>query len=260
MTSLSRIDLNLLVYLDVLLRERNVTKAAEQLGITQPAMSNGLRRLRDLFDDPLLIRTSTGMAPTERALELEPQVREILAGVEKAVQPASEFNASESQRVFRIMASDYAESTVLPALLSRLGPIAPNITPSDVRFVDVEKGKIDMAINRFDRLPPALHQETVWQDSFSCLLSRDNPVLEHWDLEHYLDAPHIWVSKTGLGVSSGASPRAVQRLAWVDEALAEDGGYVYECIPGTGHLLQVQKPEECRRAMLSFMEEKGIGV
>ena len=72
---LSRVDLNLLVYLDALLRERNVTRAAQQLGISQPAMSNGLRRLRTLFGDPLLVRTSDGMTPTERAEELKPEVR-----------------------------------------------------------------------------------------------------------------------------------------------------------------------------------------
>ena len=77
--NIERIDLNLLVYLDVLLRERNVTRAASYLGITQPAMSNGLRRLRELFDDPLLVRTSEGMTPTERALELQPVVRSVLA-------------------------------------------------------------------------------------------------------------------------------------------------------------------------------------
>ena len=66
--SIDRVDLNLLVYLDALLKERNVTKAANQLGLSQPAMSNGLRRLREVFEDPLLIRTSDGMTPTERAL------------------------------------------------------------------------------------------------------------------------------------------------------------------------------------------------
>ena len=84
MKNLNQIDLNLLVYLEVLLRERNVTQAANQLGLSQPAMSNGLRRLRALFDDPLLVRTSEGMTPTERALELEPLVKEILLGVDRA--------------------------------------------------------------------------------------------------------------------------------------------------------------------------------
>ena len=76
---IGRVDLNLLVYLDALLRERNVTRAADLLGLSQPAMSNGLRRLRDLFEDPLLVRTSDGMAPTERAEELEPVVRDAIS-------------------------------------------------------------------------------------------------------------------------------------------------------------------------------------
>jgi len=88
-----RVDLNLLVYLDALLRERNVTRAADQLGMSQPAMSNGLRRLRDLFEDPLLVRTSAGMTPTERAEELQPVVRELLSTIDKAVQPRTEFDA-----------------------------------------------------------------------------------------------------------------------------------------------------------------------
>src|SRR5262245_16213581 len=110
--NIERIDLNLLVYLDVLLRERNVTRAASYLNITQPAMSNGLRRLRELFDDPLLVRTSEGMTPTERALELQPVVRGVLASVEREVQPRKPFDPAESTRLFRIMASDYAESTL----------------------------------------------------------------------------------------------------------------------------------------------------
>src|SRR6056297_1280321 len=101
---LNRIDLNLLVYLDALLRECNVTQAAQTLNLSQPAMSNGLRRLRDLFDDPLLVRTSDGMTPTERALELAPLVRYVLTRIEQAVQPKSAFEPEDATRVFRIMA------------------------------------------------------------------------------------------------------------------------------------------------------------
>jgi len=145
----------LLVYLDALLRERNVTQAANQLNLSQPAMSNGLRRLRELFDDPLLVRTSEGMTPTERALELEPIVREVLSSIDRAVQPRSEFDAQNAHRVFRIMASDYAESTLFPGVLGKLRTLAPGLTldimtPSDVSFLDVERGKVDMVINRFD--------------------------------------------------------------------------------------------------------------
>ncbi len=226
--NIARIDLNLLVYLDVLLRERNVTKAANQLGISQPAMSNGLKRLRDLFDDPLLIRTSEGMTPTERAKELEPQIRSILVDLEKTVQPRTEFNALESRRVFRIMASDYAECTLIPALLRRLRTLAPEValdimTPSDVSFLDVEQGRVDMVINRFDTMPSSFHQKTLWLDSFSCILSKDNPVLASFNLDSYLEAQHVWVSKTGMGIGVGVNPSDVQRLGWVDEVLKSLG-------------------------------------
>jgi DNA-binding transcriptional LysR family regulator len=226
--NIERIDLNLLISLDVLLRERNVTRAASYLGITQPAMSNSLRRLRELFDDPLLVRTSEGMTPTERALELQPVVRSVLAAVEMAVQPKKPFDAGQAQRVFRIMASDYAESTLIPALLERLQTDAPGVvldimTPSDVSYLSVEQGKVDMVINRFDSMPQSFHQNTLWQDSFSCLLSVENPILEGFNLESYLQGQHVWVSKTGMGVGVGVDPSAVQDLGWVDEALARLG-------------------------------------
>ncbi len=228
MKNLNQIDLNLLVYLEVLLRERNVTQAANQLGLSQPAMSNGLRRLRALFDDPLLVRTSEGMTPTERALELEPLVKDILLGVDRAMQPATEFEPRVAQMVVRIMASDYAESTLFPAVLTELRENAPDITldimnPSDVSFLDVERGKVDLVINRFDQMPQSFHQITLWQDSFSCLLSPNHPILDDFSLESYLSADHIWVSKTGMGVGVGVDPSDVQRLGWVDSALAQLG-------------------------------------
>jgi DNA-binding transcriptional LysR family regulator len=224
---ISRVDLNLLIHLDVLLRELNVTKAASHLGITQPAMSNGLKRLRLLFKDPLLVRTSEGMAPTELALELKPAVREILFNIEKVVQPDRGFDL-DSSRVFRIMASDYAESTLIPDVLSAVRQRAPNVTldiltPSDVSFEDVEQGRVDMAINRFETLPQSFHQKTIWNDTFSCLMNVDNEISNDFTLENYLDASHIWVSKTGFGVGVGMNPKDVQRLGWVDEALNEIG-------------------------------------
>ena len=222
------IDLNLLVYLDALLRLRNVTRAAESLGISQPAMSNALRRLRTLFSDPLLVRTSSGMSPTERALKLQPLIREIVASIEQAVEADKGFDASNASRVFRISISDYGESTLLPPLLRRMRSEAPNITldmltPSDVSYQDVELGNVDMVINRFDALPESFHQKTIWRDRFSCLLSNHNPIRHHFNLENYLGASHVWVSKTGMGIGVGVEPDASQQLGWVDDALAKLG-------------------------------------
>lgn len=226
--NINKMDLNLLVYLDVLLREKNVTRAANQLNITQPAMSNGLKRLRDLLNDPILVRTSDGMVPTERARELAPVVRGVLLTLEETLQPNKDFEPLHSQRVFRIMASDYAASTLIPALLKKMRVQAPLtsldiMTPSDVTFHDVENGKVDMAINRFDQLPQSFHQKTVWRDSFSCLINAGNPVVKKFNLDSYLKAQHIWVSKTGFGVGVGMDPKDVQKLGWVDEALAKLG-------------------------------------
>lgn len=225
---LSHIDMNLLVYLDALLRERSVTKAAHKLGLSQPAMSNGLKRLRVLFDDPLLVRTSSGMRPTERARELEPMLRVALQSLEKVVRPRTQPDIQDDYRVFRIMASDYAESTLIPALYRRLSVEAPNIsldimTPSDVSFLDVEQGRVDMAINRFDSLPQSFHQMPVWSESFCCMVSVDHPIYKNFNLDNYLQAKHVWVSKTGYGVGVGVDPDDVQKLGFVDEVLDKMG-------------------------------------
>lgn len=226
--NLERIDLNLLVYLDVLLHEKNVTRAAEQLGITQPAMSNGLKRLRDLFNDPLLIRSSSGMTPTERALELQPKLREILGSLSQLMEPKQEFKPLSSNRVFRIMVSDYAEATLMPALIKAMRSEAPGVvldflTPSDVSYQDMEQGRVDLAINRFNEIPQSFHQVTLWTDTFSCLLGRKSPIANRFTMKTYLDAQHIWVSKTGMGVGFGVNPEKSGGLGWIDQALERIG-------------------------------------
>ncbi len=226
--NLERVDLNLLIYLDVLLREKNVTRAAEQLGVTQPAMSNILRRLRTLFNDPLLIRSSEGMTPTERALELQPRIRDTLADLSMILEPRTEFKPFTSSRVFRIMTSDYAEATLVPKLVKAMRSEAPNVvldflTPSDVSYRDMEQGKVDLAINRFNEIPQSFHQVLVWRDSFSCLLSANHPAVNHLSLKNYLEAQHIWVSKTGMGVGFGVNPEKSGGLGWIDQALERIG-------------------------------------
>ncbi|WP_455386013.1 LysR family transcriptional regulator [Acidihalobacter prosperus] len=227
--NIEKFDLNLLLYLDVLLREQNVTRAASRLRITQPAMSNGLKRLRTLLNDPILVRTSAGMVPTERALRLQPVVRGVLLTLEETLQPDQAFKPESSRRVFRIMASDYAGSTLIPTLMRRLREVAPDMsldimTPSDVTIHEVESGTVDMALNRFDDLPLSFHQSPLWSDEFCCLTHVDSEFVRAPDLERYLAARHVWVSKTGFGVGVGMDTEDVQKLGWgVDEALAALG-------------------------------------
>ena len=226
--NLQKVDLNLLFYLDVLLREKNVTRAAEQLGITQPAMSNILRRLRSLFNDPLLVRSSEGMTPTERAFELQPRIREALLDITTLLEPRTEFRPYSTSRVFRIMTSDYAEATLVPRLVKALRSEAPNVildflTPSDVSYRDMEQGRVDLAINRFNEIPQSLHQVLVWRDTFSCLLSADSSYANRFNLKNYLKAHHIWVSKTGMGVGFGVNPEKSGGLGSIDQALQRLG-------------------------------------
>lgn len=223
---LENFDLNLLVSFDTLIRERNVSRAAEKLHISQPAMSNSLKRLRDYLGDPLLVRTSRGMEPTEKALRLAPLVRQSLSLAQSALSPSDRFDASESQRTFRILVSDYVEGTLISALVKHLQSVAPNITLdiltlSDGSFQDLEKGSIDLAINRFDSIPPSFHQRSIWQDGFSCLVAANNPLATEMSFAAYLAAKHIWVSKTGIGVGTGMSHTS--QRGWVDDELANLG-------------------------------------
>ncbi|MEO0442291.1 MAG: LysR family transcriptional regulator [Pseudomonadota bacterium] len=219
-------DLNLLRSLDVLLRECNVSRAAEKLNVSQPAMSNSLKRLREYFNDPLFIRTTSGMVPTEKALALEPMIRQSLSMAEAALVPSGDFDPANSNQVFRLLVSDYVEGTLISSLVAYLQAHAPGLsldilTLSDGSFQDLEKGAIDLAINRFDMIPQSFHQRLLWQDSFSCLVAADHPLLHKPSLPTYLDCAHIWVSKTGIGVGTGMSQSSER--GWVDDVLSSLG-------------------------------------
>jgi DNA-binding transcriptional LysR family regulator len=113
-------------------------------------------------------------------------------------------------------------------LIGKLSKLAPSITldlitPSDVTFHDVEQGKVDMAINRFDELPLSFHQKVIWYDTFACVIGSDHPAKDNFDLKAYLQGQHIWVSKTGFGVGVGIDPTEVQKLGWVDAELIKIG-------------------------------------
>ncbi|MGS2723032.1 LysR family transcriptional regulator [Porticoccus sp. GXU_MW_L64] len=224
--NIRNVDLNLLIYLSALLEERNVSRAAERLAITQPAMSNALKRLRELFADPLLVRTSEGMTPTDKARALEPELAAVLASVEAMVQTEEDFDPAATEVTFRIQCSDYIEFTLLLPFIAQVQQQAPGIdfdilSPGDASLQAIEKGIVDLAINRFSRLPQAFHQATVWRDNFCCLVHKDHPYAAQQTLEQYLSAEHMWVNKTGLGAAQGVSRKAdVHKLGWVDEALA----------------------------------------
>src|SRR5580692_2817681 len=123
--NLAGIDMNLLVALDALLTERSVTRAAARVGLSQPAMSNTLGRLRTLVGDPLLVRSPRGMMPTARAKQMSDRVRFALREIQDALEEVQVFDAKSSSREFTVATTDYANLTLLPSLLNRLKAIAP---------------------------------------------------------------------------------------------------------------------------------------
>ncbi len=125
MINLRRLDLNLLVTLDVLLTEHNVTRAAERLNFSQPSVSVHLAKLRAIFDDPLLLPGPRGMRPTARAEELREPLRLALEALEQAVAPAAPFDPTQSRHTWRVAATDYAESAILLPILASLRRQAP---------------------------------------------------------------------------------------------------------------------------------------
>jgi DNA-binding transcriptional LysR family regulator len=127
MSNLRNFDLNLLLAFDVLMTDLNVTRAAEHMFITQSAMSHILQRLRQQLDDPLLVKTPTGMKPTERAIALIDPIRGLLNEMEQLIQPPLEFDAGTSQLQFVLAATDYMELLLIPELSRLIDQIAPGI-------------------------------------------------------------------------------------------------------------------------------------
>lgn len=214
------IDLNLLVFLDALLRERSVTRAARAMDISQPAMSNALRRLRKLLGDPVLVRTAGGMQPTARAEQLRRPVRNALAQMEAAIAPNRAFDPATTERLFTILITDYAASVLMPRVVGVLEAEAPNIALNILSVgsdaIDqIERGEADFVVNLFGRLPANFHQQRLWSDRLACLIRKEHPALlaagGTLTLEAFLKEKHILITQTGVGLSR------------LDEALADRG-------------------------------------
>jgi len=215
--NLHRVDLNLLVALDALARERSVTKAAERTGVTQSAMSHTLRRLRELFDDPLLVRGRGGMVLTPRAEALTVPLRSGLVSLARTLAEPAAFEPEHASRTFRIVSPDLFDALFLPAVLKRLGHQAPSVdlavVPTPKRLSDsLETGDIDLAIypvlldpQPFDlgtQVDAELQSRTLFRDSFRCFVRNDHPALtgrRKLTLNTYTRLNHILVSPGGEG-------------------------------------------------------------
>ena len=214
--NLSGLDLNLLPALEALLRLRNVTQAAAEVGLSQPAMSRALGRLRELFGDPLLVRSGGGLATTVAAESLGPKVASALSEVRNLFRTA-EFDPAMLARTFRVAASDAQTVLFGPPLIARLLREAPGV---DLRFepigrdiiARVERGAVDLVFaTAATPLPPGVQSDIVASDRLALVMRRGHPAAgRDWTLSDYAAWPHATVAflrRRSVPTSTRGSPR-----------------------------------------------------
>lgn len=199
----NRLDLNLLVALDALLTERSITKAAERLNLSPSATSNALARLREYFDDELLVQVGRKMEPTPRAELLQEAVRDVLVRVDSTIATQPQFEPSTSDRVFRIFVSDYTQMVFVPHVLALASAerctarfeFLPQVSNPQR---SLERGEADLLIIPRGFLSPDHPQEVLYAEDFVCVLWRDS-VLARGELtfERYMAAGHVLMQPTG---------------------------------------------------------------
>ncbi|WP_354086110.1 LysR family transcriptional regulator [Bradyrhizobium sp. S3.3.6] len=180
-TRFDQIDLKTLRMLSALLDTASVTRSGEVLGLSQPAASRAVERLRRALDDPLLVRTSKGYSLTARAEALKPLVADALAALERMFERDG-FDPAAARRTFRIGATDYGSVTVLSRLAAQVAREAPGVCLDVVpfgpnTFSDLESGALDCALDADADLPPDFHYRELFQDDYACLVRREHPCL-----------------------------------------------------------------------------------
>lgn len=193
----NRLDLNLLIGLDVLLTECNITRAAGRLCLSQSTASGILARLREYFGDELLVQSGRSMVPTPLALSLMEPVREILVKIKQTVEKVTEFHPETTLRHFRLVASDYFSSVVMTRLVAHLNLVAPFVTveivqPNERSMLQMERGEIDMVVLPERYLSRSLPSETLFSDHFSCIAwNRNLEVGAQLSESDYLRLGHV---------------------------------------------------------------------
>ena len=202
-------DLNLFIAFDVIYTEKNLTKSGQVLGITQPAVSNALARLRDLFNDELFIRTSRGMIPTPVANQLIGDIRNALSLIQNTISVSEKFDPSTAEMTFKISIGDTSEYRLLPLLIKELAEIAPKVKVETYLTArkdaprELASGAIDFSIDPPLQSDQHLKHEKIYQEDYVMIVREDHPILKKQKItiEDYLELSHIHISnrKTGMG-------------------------------------------------------------
>jgi len=200
------VDLNLLAVFNQLLVERRVSKVAENLGLTQPAISNALARLRKLLGDELFLRTPGGMEPTPFADQLAEPVAYALGMIHSALNQRSTFDPAVSERVFTIGMTDIGEIYFLPSLMERLAAAAPRLSLSTVRNTavnlrdEMSAGHVDLAIGLLPQLKGGFYQRRLFKQRYVCMFRKAHRLDKRKiSLQEFSAAEHVVVVSAGTG-------------------------------------------------------------
>ncbi len=205
---LSQVDLNLFVVLEAIYREGNITRAGQQLNLTQPAISHALKRLRDLLQDPLFVRQGPHMVPTPFTRNMIEQVRQALQILEVNLSQSRNFVPEDTRRNFHLSLWEYAEALILPPLMRRLTHEAPgmSITTSQVKRRDLEtelaSGSVDLAIDIPMTMSDRIRHKWLLNEPFAVMARHGHPAIAgKLDLGTYLAQRHVLVSSRRYGPS-----------------------------------------------------------
>lgn len=217
MVNLSAVDLNLLVALDALLSERSVTRAAQRIGLSQPAMSNALARLRVLLADPVMVRRGQGMELTARATELALPVQQLLADVRRTLAPPAFFDPKTSAYRFRVEAAQELELSLLPRVVERMAIVSPKvelvISPVTREAEEtLRTGRGDLFLGPWSSIPEPLRSYVLHYEAFRCIARRGHPrVRSRLTLRAFAALGHVLAAP-------GAQPGSI-----IDTKLADEG-------------------------------------
>ena len=211
-----RLDLNLLVAFEAIYAARNITAAGRSLGLSQPAASHALARLRAAFGDPLFVRTTGGLQPTPLAAEIAPELRQSLALVRRTLERKS-FDPATATRVFRIRIGDVAEVLHLPPLVQRLTEIAPRVRVDSVAIPEHEigdalaAGAIDIAVGNY-RLGSGCRETPLYEGEYACIVREGHPSIgTRLGPAQFRAAGHIHVVPKGVSPHAQVVRRALAR-------------------------------------------------
>ncbi|MDF3070572.1 MAG: nahR2 [Polyangiaceae bacterium] len=218
-TSLSAVDLNLLVVLRALLTERHVTRAAQRVGLSQSATSHALSRLRELYGDPLLVRRGRALALTPRAERLLPTLERGLSDLKAAIDGEPAFEPATARRSFTLGMADYLQAVLMGPLLCAMERAAPHVDLNVVSAPDLEEqisaGNMDLGLQVSGRRVGTLQSQALFDDDFVCLVRHGHPLIaKKLTMQSYLAARHVVVAPSGTSgslVDTELSARGLER-------------------------------------------------